>query len=284
MPKYMTKKLEETNNLAIFLNRCLKSLDSVLIFTEPRTFKTVQEEGGHDMCYLYCQCVLFESYATSLTKKLAHIVSVIEEYKGEFNSKWKFYALSKRIESIKKYGGDEDDYDENGNIITENISDNKLDIYSVIEDLYYDDWTDIVQNTEPTDLCEITTMLATNASITPTDLFRITLGKTILPSKIDGNGNVTKMTLDDVAMQKALDRVEADDLSTTLHLLCGAIQYMYSKIKILNKHKDNKDELNAIQDIAMSLLDFRIDDVIVKPDFKQVFETICKENKKWKRK
>lgn len=281
MIKCMLTKLKEDCELSKFLNHCLSPLNSTTILSHPRTFAILNEEKDDAIsCYIYCQCLLFEDYASSLIKKLRQIVEDIEEYEGEFSSKWKYYAMAKRLEILREGYGETEDYDDNGEPITKDIPGDRLKTYSIVEKLYTDDWIDIVQDTCPRDLASIVRMIKANAEISITDFFRIGFGKTILPSVIDekNGGKIRKMTIEEVDMKKALDEVQANDTSAYLVLLCGVVQYMFSKIKSLNKCADNEKELSEIKNMANSLLRFELDDIICQKQFMPFFKNLCKIN------
>ena len=90
-----------------------------MIFSAPRTFTQ------HDGNYIYCSCLLFEDYASSFVAKLRQIINTISIYDTEFGFRWKYYASSKRINLIKEYGGDDEDYNKDGSVITLGIPDEK---------------------------------------------------------------------------------------------------------------------------------------------------------------
>jgi hypothetical protein len=182
---------------------------------------------------VYGQLIVFEEYAHKLVAKVNDIIKTIDYYQSEFSFKWKFYASVERLDDIKNGLGEESDYNEDGTIITVGISDERLIQYSVLDRLYDDSGNDIVQSTCPNDLTCITAIMATCSSMTPTDMFRDATGKSILPYKQDENGNIVQMTDEDVELSKPKEMANADINPDMLIGLCGAVQFMFSKIKTL---------------------------------------------------
>lgn len=274
MIRSFIEKVDDGSPIATFFNTCLKGCNTAMIFSAPRTFA---QHGGDD---IYCSCLLFEDYASSFVAKLRQIVNTISVYEAEFGFHWKFYASSKRIELIKEHGGEDDDYDEDGRIVMVGVPDEKLAAYSVVNDLYENEVVDIVQDTAPRDLRRIAAVIQMDASLTVTDMFEQAIGKTVLPSKVDEDGNVKQMSRMDVEMDKAIDKANADTLVQTLYLACGAMQYILTRVKNLSKTKDNKDELLYIRDFATRILNADVEGWAQDTEFNQFCKDIGKKENK----
>lgn len=274
MIRSFTEKVDDGSPIATFFNTCLKGCNTAMIFSAPRTFA---QHGGDD---IYCSCLLFEDYASSFVAKLRQIINTISVYETEFGFHWKFYASSKRINLIKEYGGDDEDYNKDGSVITLGIPDEKLATYSISNELYEQDAIDIVQDTTPRDLQRITAIIQMGASLTVTDMFEQAIGKTILPSKIDEDGNVKHMSRMDVEMDKAINKADADTQIQMLYLTCGAMQYILTRVKNLSTTKDNKDELLHIRNFATKILNTDIEDWLQDTEFTQFCKNIDKKENK----
>lgn len=274
MIRQLTKKIDDDSLIASFFNTCLKGCNTAMIFSAPRTFTQ------HDGNYIYCSCLLFEDYASSFVAKLRQIINTISIYDTEFGFRWKYYASSKRINLIKEYGGDDEDYNKDGSVITLGIPDEKLASYSVVADLYEENVIDNVQDTMPRDLQRITTIMQMNASTTITDMFEQAIGKTVLPSKVDEDGNIKYMSRMDVEMGKAINKADADTQIQMLYLTCGAMQYILTCIKNLSKTKDNKEELLYIRDFTTKILNADIEEWLQDTEFIQFCKDIDKKENK----
>lgn len=79
---------------------------------DPDKWKTLQR----------CQEATYEYIVlnNSLHSYYSHVIKaikIIERYQRDFNSNWEYFAVTNRLENIKKWGGESEDYDEEDNII-----------------------------------------------------------------------------------------------------------------------------------------------------------------------
>lgn len=258
-------KIEDNSNLASLLNKTLHDLNIVRIMSAPTTFAIErQNERGMEIFYESC---LWEMYFHGIIDKLNRWVKVLSEYESEFASNWRYYASSKRLESIKEYGGEDSDYDDEGNIRTLNLSDDDLGCYTVIGDLVQDDWRDIVQETKSEHLSGLCSALQTQAKISITDIFKQAVGKEIATYKEDEEGNMIPMTFADKVLSKASDESQADDLSNTVLYVCYCIQFIIEKIRTLDKFNDNKECLSSIYRDVECLLELKFKEMDIINDF-----------------
>lgn len=119
-------RIKDGSRLADLFNQVMHKLDIVRIVSAPSTFEMVNKD---EQCVeLFYESCLWELYFHGVVDKLNRWVKVLNEYESEFGSNWKYYASSKRLESIKEYGGDDKDYDTEGNIRTLNLSNEDLGV------------------------------------------------------------------------------------------------------------------------------------------------------------
>lgn len=269
------QRIEDDSNLAYVFNEALRSLEVIRICSSPTTFeKAIKDEGEHCADLFYETC-LWEMYLHSVISKLHEWEDGLNEYFNEFEGSWRYYASSKRIECIREYGGDEQDYDDEGNIRTMNLTDKELEVYTIINDLMHDDWKDIVQETKPEHLNGLCAALQTQAKISITDILKNISGAEIDSYKTDEVGNMVRMTFADKVLMKASDENKADDLSVVILFVCNSIQIIIEKIKSLSRFNDNKNELSSMyKDIGFLLsMDFRsmgiLNDFLRKKDIKK---------------
>lgn len=249
-------RIKDDSRLADLFNQVLHELDIVRMMSAPSTFEI--EKKGENCAALFYESCLWEMYLHGVIDKLNFWKNLLNEYETEFGSNWKYYASSKRLESIKEYGGDDKDYDTEGNIRTLNLSNEDLECYSILTDLVQDDWRDIVQETKAEHLSGLCASLQTQAKISITDVLKNISGQEIPMYKEDKDGNMVKMTFADRALSKASDESRADDLSTMVLFVCNSIQYFIEKIRNLEKFCDNKEQLILIYNDVVCLLNLDI--------------------------
>lgn len=247
----MFRKIEDESELATIFNIALQKLNMTRIITAPKDFTDKQSA---DIFYETC---LWEMYLNAVIERLKLWIKVLDEYETEFMSSWEYYAAAKRIESINEYGGEEEDYNQDGTVKTVGISNKALKIHSVINDLVFDEIRDIVQDTEPKHLYGLVSFLEANAKFSLTDMFK-SMGKDLPAYKQDGNGNMVQVTFADRALMKASNEADADNLSEIILYTCTEMNEIIGKIRKLNKCRDNKSELMEIKQRIKNLYKFDV--------------------------
>lgn len=248
-------RIKDEGRLAFLFNKIIKRLNITRIMSAPKTFEDLEKEYVAKMFYSTC---LWEMYLQGVIDKLKSWMQTLEEYETEFSSSWKYYAASRRLSSIKEYGGDEGDYNEDGTIRVSGISNKELESYSVLGVLVFEDWRDIVQETELKDLAGLIAALQTDANFSLLDALKDCTEIDLPTYKQDKNGNMVQMTFAELALQKTIKGNSADDLSSVLLYACNEIQSIIRSIRNLDKCKDNRQELIDIKKRAENLYNFKI--------------------------
>lgn len=252
----MFTPIEDNSPLAGLLNRILGELDTIKMISAPSTFERMEKMKEVNFKLFHETC-LWEMYLHGVIEKLNHWIEILEEYENEFNSSWKYYASAKRIEYIKEYGGEESDYDSEGNVRIENLTAEDLECDTVIRSLVQDDWQDIVQETTLDHLGGLVNALQAQAKLSVRDIFKKLYNQDIPMYKQDKNGDMVKMNFADEALMKASDELRAEDYSSIVLCVCFNIQLIIGRIKALNPFSDNKDELVSIRKDAEAMLNLK---------------------------
>ena len=252
--------VNESCVLAVYFNKIIGELETVRIFSSPRTFEDAKNENK-DCSAIFYQTVLWELWFHGVVERLNEWNEMLNEYFSEYEGKWKFYACSKRIESINEYGGEESDYNEDGSIRTLNLTKDDLRHHTALGEMVQDDWRDIVQETTCADLQYMISCLKTHASFSLSDAFKECFGKEIATYKQDENGNMVPMSFADKAMDKAVEQYTADGMAIGITLVCEFIQRIIRDIRAMDKFSDNRDKLIQIHKDVRNILDFNLDEV-----------------------
>lgn len=237
-------RIEDKSKLACLFNKVLDKLDMARIISAPKIFE--RDETYELDAELFYDTCLWEMYLHGVISKLNYWRSILDEYESDFQLSWKYYASSKRLESIKKYGGNDEDYDTEGNIKSLGLANKDLVCYTVIADLIQDDCIDIVQDTKPEHLDGLCSALQVHAKMSIADMFKEFFGKEIPTYKQNKNGEMEEMTFADKVLLKASNESQADSLSAVVLLTCQSIQAIIDKIRKLDKFQDNKGEISSI--------------------------------------
>ena len=246
--------------LAVFFNKIIGELETVRIFSSPRTFEDTKKENK-DYSAIFYQTVLWELWFHGVVERLNEWNEILNEYFSEYEGKWKFYACSKRIESINEYGGEESDYNEDGSIRTLNLTEDDLRHHTALGEMVQDDWRDIVQETTCADFQYMIKCLKAHASFSLPDVFKEFFGIEITTYKQDENGNMVPMNFADKAMDKAVEQYTADGMAIGITLVCEFIQRIIRDIRAMDMFSDNRDKLIQLHKDVRNILDFNLDKV-----------------------
>ena len=240
-----TSPVEVNCHLDKIINKALKSFTTAAIISTPRTFEDVRNtEMFRNMSEQYFIVTLGVEYLKTLSERLVKWENDIDEYFSEFDGKWKFYAASKRLEFLKEYSGDDEDYDpETGEIRTEGLPDSAYEIFTILHEIYDNESRDIIQDFFPADIMNIISVVKADASI---DL-RKAFGVADLPTyTFDENGDFRRMTFAEQELSLVNKQVEAGDISSVLTLASGAVWHLCHIMMLRQKehlYEDNTDFL-----------------------------------------
>lgn len=250
----LLSRIDDDSLLANFFNKVLGNLDMARIISAPRTFRHKDDENSRYCIDLFYDTCLWEMYLHQSIYKLKGWIRTLDEYLTEFGGSWKYYASSKRIESVNEYGGDSDDYNEDGSVKVIDIPNDRLEPYSVIRELVCDDWTDIVQETSPKDLERLYGCLQAKANFSITDFIKVKMGVDIPIYQKDDNGNTVKMGFADKVLHKAAEQNNSEVMGSYVLLVCYCMHDLVSAIKSLNPFEDNVEALTSVRNDSMRLL------------------------------
>lgn len=252
-------RAEGDSKLAAFINEGMKTFDIIRLMTMPNEIGSVTYMDVKEMekASLFYQTCAWDQWLTRITDKLEYWIEKIDTYMTEFEGKWKYFAVTDRLEVIKEYGGEDDDYDCEGKIITV-VSDEKLEPYSILSYLYQDDRTDIVLQTEPKHLEGMISVMIKYEQNSITKNFKKIFGQELSMYKQDENGNMVRMSAEEIAMFDVERQYDAAERAFILHIIARAIQDCISKIKVLKYNEDNVEELSVIRSMAQDLLDMNL--------------------------
>lgn len=269
-------RVEGESELAKFVNGVLENLDMLRLMSGPKTFREL-EDAERSMRYmsLFYYSTLWDKWLVGIVERIEEWHGLIGRYLSEYNGSWRYYAICNRLDCIRQYGGDDEDYDQDGNIIKE-VSDEKLGDYSIFTDLLHDDWRDIVQNTKPEDLQLMFTALIQRAGVSITDAIKQVTGQKINLYKQDENGNMVVMSREEEQLIQQQRGYDAAYSCMVLYALARTIREMIDMMEKMEYDQNNYDDLNYIMGMCNRLLNMETDAFIGDEDIKRM-ENLIKE-------
>lgn len=252
------QRIEDDSRMAKTFNIMFGKLDIIRSCSAPLIFE--QTKNGEQIEMFFETC-LWEKYLHEVVSKLNYWEKVLDKYFCDFEGSWKYYAASHRLESLQEGCGNDDDYNEDGSIRKDNLTDKDLIPYSVIGDLIFDDWCDIVQDTTNENLYGLCAALQARSKVSITDVVKECFGQEIQTYKQDVNGNMVPMSFVDKILSQVSGEVDAEVYSTIVISVCDSVQEILSQLKSLDRTQDNKEVLQSIRKDIGLLLDLRFEEM-----------------------
>lgn len=243
------KKIEDDSKLAALFNKVMDKLQILRVATAPRYF------GDKNDMYAekYYNICLWEIWLHEAIKTLRKWEEGLGEYFEDFNGSWKYYAAYKRIEYIKEFGGEDSDYNEDGSIRTEHITDEELKPYALTESIFSKGMRDIVLDADMNDLYPMCMAISISANMHIEDFFS-SIGKPIPIYKKNEDGTFTEMTFSEKTISRSASELEGEDLSNLMMDVTRLICSLSLLGKTYKPTLDNSSELSAFKSVVAKLL------------------------------
>ena len=251
------KDIDDDSPLAKQLSRAMKEMNAMRMAAAPQSFKTQNQKEGPFLIHKFYSFCLYENWAHEAIRTLRSWESLLGEYFDTFAGSWKLYAIDKRTECIKKYGSDfESDYNEDGSVRTEGLTDDELNIYSLIEDLNSSSGRILCENTE-----EHIKHFANDVLIATQHHFSEFLnseaknrGVPITPHTIGEDGCMRPMTFAEQNLWKASRAADGDEIAFNIIALDRILHMIDNFFTGMPFNDDNTECLKDTQAIIKKTL------------------------------
>ena len=123
------KTIESDDKLAEFINKMLGKVNVLYHCTSPNNFSlsefketlNIPTDENIDRINInslsfYHFCVI-EKNLLNLHRNIIESIECIDEYFDKFQGSWKYFSTQRRIEMIEEFGGDEEDFNNEGGVI-----------------------------------------------------------------------------------------------------------------------------------------------------------------------
>ena len=216
-------EIEDSSRLAAFFNSIMHRLFKMRMLCAPISFKR-DEEISDFQDEKFCDFCRYETWMHEVVSKLRHWEKETEEYFSEFET--------------------DEDYK----------------YYTIVSELYYDNWKDIVQDTKAEDLRGLCADLIANSRIDYLEGLKKFFGCDLMPYKMEGN-DIRPMSREEHELDMALEQADAEDDSTRLFGVAGSIMGIFMVIKSCDRYDDNVEKLQMVSSMAKALLDMNFDGI-----------------------
>ncbi|MDR0573028.1 MAG: hypothetical protein LBG96_03180 [Tannerella sp.] len=241
------KKVDDGSKLGKFFNIVFDKICVSRILFSPKFYEREEKENvrirATSSIHFYELC-LGELYLHSVITGLNRWKEILSEYNGEFQGRWKYYALSKRMDAIRRYGGEDGDYNPDGSI-REGVDNARLSCYTVVNDLVSSDYRDIFTDSRPENLFHFARQIVTGESMSITDMFKSCFGKKLPTYRMEG-GQMVEIRFSEELLMRIERENSACLVANTLLAVCNRISELVDTVKSLDRYQDNGKFLSAI--------------------------------------
>jgi len=260
--------VDEETNLGKLFNKAFHDCQLPLMTSAPVTFSFLARKDMSVSAMQFYRLCLSEMYMHSIIENLLSWKKEVVEYNTEFNSSWKYYASAKRMDSIRQYGADEDDYNADGSIKTK-VSNRILKSYSILETLLQRGWTNIFIDTYPTDMLFFCRLIIASESISINDVFRNMEKQPITIYRKEGDKMIACDWVDEI-MMKTERRIAGEELADILFGVFVTVRKLIDEMLALKPTMDNKEFFTDLPGRIDDILNLRIEKVEIPG--KEVFD------------
>lgn len=224
-----------------------RMLTAGIVYT-PRTFEDVRSEQFRFMAEGYFIHTLSKQWLEEVPRRIRMWKNIINEFKTEFGGNSRYYAVCKKLESVKEYGPEDYDLDENGKLLWDDgskIPDRNLGSSTVLNDLYFAQCRDIIQDFITSDAMHICSDVRADAALDFRDIFAGITNHIPDSYTFDGYGNIHKVTFEEHEMMKAVRGANAVELTDVLMLLAENMCRMCARLAGWLETKKVNDDINS---------------------------------------
>jgi hypothetical protein len=200
---------------------------------------------------------LIEQYLHSIVVNLSKWETLIAKYNKEFQSSWKYFALSNRMDLIKEFGGEDDDYNEDGSIRTD-VSDEELTDDTVVAELLDYSCNNIFISTTPADCLKICYMIIHAGNFCIIDFLKEKSGKRIKTYRMGEYGEMIQNDWTDEAMQKARKQLEHENIAEIFWSVLLFVNELIRHVEKLPRTEDNKEFFQLLPKAIDNIFNLKI--------------------------
>lgn len=249
----IAERIEGNEPLVEFANSVLNKTITLRTITAPSSTARFKDINPYSIENFY-HCCMLETYFNSAIEHLRKWKEEAIKYNTEFEGSWKYYAIADRLESIKQWGGEDDDYNPDGSI-REKVSDKQLKGCSLLES--WRGYNDIFLSSKVTDFARVSTLIQVESKLSIVDFFR-TQGKELTTYKQDAQGNMIPQDWADEQMSNAQKEFVADGMVDFLTLFVKNCRTIIDQVEKLPYNKDHKDFFASLPNRIDAILDLKL--------------------------
>jgi hypothetical protein len=254
-----TKRIEGDDRIAKLFNKYMNLLfDFEIVFSpayfsmsryqSERVFEESVIKKSEEMTF---KLLVLSNSLKSIRECILEAIGLTQTYLNDYNSDWKYYASSNRLESIQEYGGEDGDFAEDGTIIFKDDNES-LKYYTIHKDLSryiehkgMEDNGEFIGSSHPGDFEDLSILAKNKNDLSLLSFFR-QQGQDIPLYEKSEDGAIKELTtLDRLAKEGYEDIVNSStvELFNLVLLDCKEISEFYQTI---NPESDCKEQYTEL--------------------------------------
>lgn len=238
----------EDNNLSRLFKVALKSLRMPKAMHGPNSFDLLKEIDTKALpAHEFYQICLFEIYAVSLIGTLRIWKNYLIDYREKYNYSWEHYATEKRYNAIKEFGGEDGDYDENGNIAPVKNNEELRDC-TIVRDIT--GFNNACYHMELSDICLILSYIANGERLDIFNLLESFTGKPIQKIRVNTDGSSEPISKLDSQIESIENESKYVSAFETIRKLIPHFKSIYKDLCSQDPFKDNKSYFENLESMV----------------------------------
>lgn len=238
------KRIRKQYPLSELFDKILEKLDILRIMSAPNSFELFKRR--HNSSELYYRVSLVEFYFHTVINTLEDLDKTILKYLDKYpNEHWRKFAMDDKLEAIEEYGGEDEDYTEEGTVKSY-FSDDELIHFSFPSRLR-GLMPNIVSDTQHVDLSIAYNILENENKFNAKNILSEFFNTNIETYSEDENGDIKKVDWAEERLIEAQEQFRSDTLYGTLKMFMLYLIGLVNDIKNLDPTEDNKDVFVTIR-------------------------------------
>jgi hypothetical protein len=242
-PNYLfCNKIEGDELLVELFNLSLDKLNTLRMTTAPANTNLMEynHTSVYSTFYLICQYEIYLHEAVNLLRQWKTEAKI---YCNEFAASWRYYALSTNLDLIKRYGGEDSDYNQDGTIRT-NWTDEELQSSALINSWL--EFNNIVLTSKAEDFNQVMDFIENKTKFDVFEIFEQSMGKELTQYVKEADGSFKPLDWADKQIFRAKENAHNDTVISLIKSFMISITALVKEIEALHWNEDNKDFFNKL--------------------------------------
>ena len=255
-------KIENETPLAQLLNAVMEKAELVRHIVAPSSTTVVagifdgfeRQTAQRESANMFYKLCFTEVYFHQIIRNLLDWNFAAEKYNVEFACSWKYYAISRHMELVTEYGGEDEDYNEDGSVKTD-LDNKAMKSCTIVGEMI--DHNDIYLTTGKHCLHDIYNILLKDSEFSLQKIFN-QLGSPLKTYRQGENGEMIENSWADEQLMGAKQQHVCDSLVDMMYSAQHAVVDLVKDVKKLKPFTDNRPFFQKLPGRIEAILQLQI--------------------------